>query len=157
MATDIATHPNPAWREKANFLIFADLEDHGMPGRWEQLWARQEGEEFELCCIPFFTYGLALGDRVRTAPRGGRRYVVASREAPSGRAVGRLWLKGVKDPSIRSAVEEFVRERGWLSEWRSSLLALDLPDQQAWQELSAFTEALPRDHGVLVELGSESA
>lgn len=156
MTKEIATHPNPVWREKANFLIFADLGDHGMPGRWEQLWARQEGEEFELCCIPFFTYGLALGDRVRTAPRGGKRYVVASREARSGRTVGRLWLKEVKEPSVRSAIEEFVEERGWLSEWRSNLLALDLPNSQDWRDLEAFIEALPRDHGVLAERGSES-
>jgi hypothetical protein len=157
LTNEIATHPNPAWREKANFLIFADLGDYGMPGRWEQLWARQEGNEsFELCCIPFFTYGLALGDWVRTGSRGSKRYVVTALEARSGRIVGRLWLKEVKNPAVREAIEEFVQQQSWLSEWRSNLMALDLPGLQAWRELAAFLEMLPRDHGVLAELGSES-
>jgi hypothetical protein len=31
----------------------------------EQLWARQVGDRhFELCCIPYFVYDLALGDVV---------------------------------------------------------------------------------------------
>ena len=41
MAPEIATHGAPVWKERGNFLIFADLSLAGMPGRWEQLWARQ--------------------------------------------------------------------------------------------------------------------
>src|SRR5690625_5461577 len=67
MNSKIAVHAHPAWRDKANFMIFADLSESGLSGRWEQLWSRQLSEtEFQLCCIPFFTYGLALGDRVTT-------------------------------------------------------------------------------------------
>ena len=34
-----------------------------MPGRYEQMWTRTEdGVRHELCCIPFFPYGLSLGD-----------------------------------------------------------------------------------------------
>jgi hypothetical protein len=64
----IATHDYPAWRAQANYLIMADLSPWGLQDRWEQLWASQVAEdEFILCCIPFFTYGMALGDRA-TAP-----------------------------------------------------------------------------------------
>jgi len=50
-------HETPVWRERANFIIGAALD---APGKWEQLWARQVGpNRFELCCIPFMTYGLA--------------------------------------------------------------------------------------------------
>jgi hypothetical protein len=36
-----------------------------MPGSFEQLWTRRaEGGAFEVCCIPYFTYGVALGDLV---------------------------------------------------------------------------------------------
>jgi hypothetical protein len=31
---------------------------------------------FEICCIPFFVYGLALGDWVETQPHNGKRFVV---------------------------------------------------------------------------------
>src|ERR1700754_3759469 len=34
-----------------------------MPGHFEQMWTRTEDERHhELCCVPFFTYGLSLGD-----------------------------------------------------------------------------------------------
>lgn len=61
----IATHSDPVWRDKTNYIIRVELDSHGMPGSAEQLWARTDDQRtFELCCIPFFTYGLALGDRV---------------------------------------------------------------------------------------------
>jgi hypothetical protein len=66
---DIATHAEPAWRSRANFIIQANLDAFGMKGRWEQLWVRRlaEGNDlYELCCIPFFTYGMAMGDVVQT-------------------------------------------------------------------------------------------
>jgi hypothetical protein len=61
----IATHPEPAWREKTNFILRLDLTADGMPGYFEQVWTRtRDQQRFELCCIPFFTYGLSLGDVV---------------------------------------------------------------------------------------------
>lgn len=61
----IATHDEPVWRDRTNYIIRVDLAAHGMPGSAEQLWARTDDQRtFELCCVPFFTYGLALGDRV---------------------------------------------------------------------------------------------
>lgn len=62
-----AMHREPAWRDRANYILRIDLEPHGMPDRFEQLWVRQiDPERFELCCIPFFIYGAALGDIVTT-------------------------------------------------------------------------------------------
>lgn len=62
----IATHSDPVWRDRTNFIIQADLTPHGLPGSFEQLWTRteDEGRTFEICCIPFFIYGIALGDVV---------------------------------------------------------------------------------------------
>ena len=40
-----------------------------MPGSFEQLWTRTDDQrQFEICCIPFFTYGIALGDVVTWDP-----------------------------------------------------------------------------------------
>lgn len=62
---NIATHKHPAWITKADCIIRISLDDHEMLGRSEQLWAREISEHvFELCCIPFFPYGFALGDYV---------------------------------------------------------------------------------------------
>ncbi len=59
----IATHSDPGWRDRTNYIVQLDLTGHGMPGSYEQCWTRTDDQElFELCCIPFFTYGQSLGD-----------------------------------------------------------------------------------------------
>lgn len=60
------THQEPVWRDRTNYIIQVDLEPHGMSqGTLEQIWARtDDNERFEVCCLPFFTYGIALGDTV---------------------------------------------------------------------------------------------
>jgi hypothetical protein len=62
----IATHSDPARRDRSNYIIRVALEQHGLPGEFEQMWARTDDAAggYELCSIPFFTYGLSLGDRV---------------------------------------------------------------------------------------------
>jgi hypothetical protein len=72
-AADIAIHENPVWRDRANHILQADLGGYGLAGRFEQLWARDlRNGTYELCCLPFFTYGFALGDVVRLEPSKGR-------------------------------------------------------------------------------------
>ena len=63
-SADIATHAEPAGRQRANFIVRLDLAEHGMPGKYEQMWTRADNGKrlFELCCIPFFPYGQSLGD-----------------------------------------------------------------------------------------------
>jgi Domain of unknown function (DUF4265) len=64
MDADIATHANPVGRDRANFIVRLDFTEHGMPGKYEQMWTRAGDRAglFELCCIPFFPYGQSLGD-----------------------------------------------------------------------------------------------
>ncbi|HXC79910.1 MAG TPA: DUF4265 domain-containing protein [Candidatus Acidoferrum sp.] len=64
------------WRERANFIISTELPPSDSSKQFEQLWSRQMDDEFEVCCISFFVYDLALGDVFRTAPKDQRRYVV---------------------------------------------------------------------------------
>ncbi|MDR3620158.1 MAG: DUF4265 domain-containing protein [Paludisphaera borealis] len=60
----IATHSDPVWIRKADYIIHAELTNCA-PGATEQLWARTvELPVVEICCIPFFTYGFSLGDQV---------------------------------------------------------------------------------------------
>jgi hypothetical protein len=60
----IATHQQ---RPDADFLVHADLEPHGMAGAREQLWVKQVDERrFVMRNLPYFTYGIALGDEVST-------------------------------------------------------------------------------------------
>jgi hypothetical protein len=156
MAEDIATHEEPVRRNDANFLIFADLARHGMTGRWEQLWARQITEnEFRLCCIPFFTYGLALGDRVTTKASGDKKYVIQSTVAASGHIAYQIWFGDVVNAaSVREAVQRYAKSKGWLMEWSSeNLLALDIPSERDEIDLRAFLTG-HADSGVTFESGA---
>src|ERR1700730_12453306 len=90
---EFLVHKDPIWREKSNFIITAELPEKDSSRQFEQLFARQLTEEtFEICCIPFFLYDIALGDVVVTSPRGDRRYMVKDVLEPSGRYVFRVWF-----------------------------------------------------------------
>jgi len=60
---NIAVHSTPAQLRRANYILQVDLAVHGLPGRYEQLWCSTVASGgYRLCCVPFFTYGMALGD-----------------------------------------------------------------------------------------------
>lgn len=143
-----ATHTEPLWRDRANFIIasLVDLED-GV-GR-EQLWARQIGPfEFEISCIPFFAYDLALGDIVRTSAD----YVVQEVIRRSGRYVFRVWLGGSSIDKDWLA-QELVRLGGQL-EWSSThLLAVDAPDEATAARISSFLADLQERGELVYETG----
>lgn len=70
--SEIATHAEPVNREQSNYIVRLALASDGMPGRYEQMWTRtDDGASHELCCIPFFTYGLSLGDVITLTSEGG--------------------------------------------------------------------------------------
>ncbi|WP_338491845.1 DUF4265 domain-containing protein [Streptomyces sp. SJL17-4] len=56
----------PVGRAQNNYIAQADLAPFGLDGQVEQLWLKPLNDgTFSIACIPFQTYGLALGDRVR--------------------------------------------------------------------------------------------
>jgi hypothetical protein len=68
------------------FIINAELKNKDLPRRYEQLFGRRIGEDrFEVCCIPFFLYDIALGDIVTTVPKVNRKFVMDKVVEPSGR------------------------------------------------------------------------
>src|SRR5438874_1664849 len=88
-------HKEPAWRERGSFVLPVKLslgEDETLQ-RVEQLWSRQVADNrFEICCIPFFAYDLALGDEVETGRQGTYRYVVQRVVKRSGNYTRRVWF-----------------------------------------------------------------
>ena len=136
--TDTVVHHQPVWRERANFIIAARLEQSSPDQRWnwEQLWARQIGENrFEVCCIPFFAYDLNLADEVETT-NVEKKYVVNTVLKESGRFTFRAWF------SPKAAREELIAELtglGYLLEerWQGSrLIAIDAADKEKAQGLA---------------------
>src|SRR5262245_61592128 len=96
MKNNTVVHPDPVWRDRANFLIRAripPLSENAPSTDWEQLWCKQESDnQFVICCIPFFVYDLALGDLVETGTEGDAQYVIHRVVHPSGRFCFRIWF-----------------------------------------------------------------
>ncbi|MCK6407034.1 MAG: DUF4265 domain-containing protein [Rhodocyclaceae bacterium] len=154
MASDIAVHPQPAWADRANFVIFADLEPFGMPGKWEQLWARQTAESaFELCCIPFFTYGLALGDEVVTRQKAEKSFVIHDCIRRSGHFTVRAWLGNLVDEEGRARVVTAVEKISIFSEWSSTnLLAIDASSETLKCALFNTLDVLSKELSFEIEI-----
>ena len=126
-----AVHSEPAWRDRSNFIIGARLPEEG---RAEQLWARQVGDrQFEICCIPFFVYDVALGDVVETDASFDLVRVIE----PSGRYVFRVWFGESSHP--REEIAARLATLGALLEWSSvNLLAVDAADASHAQVIADF-------------------
>jgi hypothetical protein len=152
-STTIATHDEPAWRSRSDYIIFANLSEWSLDG-WEQLWANRTGDDFIICCIPFFTYGIALGDTVCVGPSEGRDYVITNVRNKSGHRVARLWLKNAT-AYAREEVEKLLHDETPLCEHSSlNLLAIDVPDNSTVAaRLCSRLEALARTHSIALEYG----
>ena len=149
----VVVHETPVWRDRADFIIAAQLGDADRPKRWEQLWARQLGDAaFEVCCIPFFVYDLALGDGVATQPADERDYVVSRVVRSSGRSVFRVWLGESFQP--RERVVDELKGLGALVERSSlNLLAVDAADDVQAQAIADYLDVRERRSELLYETG----
>lgn len=124
---NICTHREPAWGRKANCIIMADLTNYGMRGRFEQFWARYiDTTIFEICCIPFFTYGIALGDRVETNAEYIIQEVIEKRGHRNLRVAAAVKKKKIDEVHI--ILHEWVESTGLAYEFHcAGYLAVDLP------------------------------
>ena len=129
-AKKFVVHQDPVWRNRSNFIIHSELPERDRPRRFEQLFAKQLGEDrFEICCIPFLVFDIALGDVVVTSPRGAYQYVFEQVVERSGHYVFRVWFGESIHP--RNEIAEELTELGSLLEWSSeNLLAIDAVDQE---------------------------
>ncbi len=111
-------HPDGVWRDRANYLLFLELPENGMR---EQIWARSLGNQtFEVCCLPFLAYGVALGDIVEAPDNIVKRVVT-----PSGRRLLRIYFRDVS--WAREVVDELTNAC-CLVELRGHLVAIDAVD-----------------------------
>ena len=120
----IIQHVEPVWRERANYICQGIVEGAKDPPMREQLWARKlHGNEFEMCCIPYFLYNLALGDVVTLRERD----IVDAVVRRSGRSVYRIWL--ADEMVDRLQIHRDLASLGALQEWRTAnLCSIDAAD-----------------------------
>ncbi|MEX2255749.1 MAG: DUF4265 domain-containing protein [Acidimicrobiia bacterium] len=144
------------WRERSNFIINAELGEEDLPRQFEQLWARQVGDDrFEICCLPFFLFDVALGDVVETAPKGDHTYMVDRVVERSGRFVFRVWFGESFHP--RDEIAEELTRLDALLKWSSvNLLAVDAVDEAHAQRVADFLEERQRLGQLLYETGKSA-
>jgi hypothetical protein len=143
----IATHGSPVWRARADFLFMAQIEDADGSGiTHEQLWGRQVGSHrFQVCCIPYFLYAVALGDTVETDDDLLLRRVVKRR----GRWVFRARIEH-SDAAAHERVHGDLRKLGALTEWRTSrIAAIDAKGPKAAQRVADYLQR-EADRGALI-------
>ncbi|MBX7131205.1 MAG: DUF4265 domain-containing protein [Fimbriimonadaceae bacterium] len=139
----IIQHDEPVWRDRANFIHRLEF-SYGGEEIGEQIWTRTLGDGwYELCCITFYAYGLALGDHLQF--REDLAFTGSIR--PQGRQTVRLFQPAC-DRKNAEALHRLFDELGVLVESQSAALhAIDFPSS------SALDSALPR----LIEFTSSSA
>jgi hypothetical protein len=151
----IIVHDFPAWREHSNFIIAAKLVEPDSPNewRWEQIWARKIDENlFEICCIPFFTYGLALGDLINTKPSNGRQYVINEIVEKSGHITYRIWFLNTGN---WNGIIDDITNLGCIVEVRwekSKLIAVDAPNFEIKEKLELYLTELESKGSAKCEL-----
>jgi len=163
MENDTATHSNPVWGDRANFLIKARLaqiidEKTATSTKWEQLWCKQvSANQFEICCIPFFVYDLCLADVVETGLEGESRYVLQKVIRPSNHYCFRVWFGGSSKQQSREDVAAFISRLGCLLEWSSThLLAIDASSDNQAQALATYLIQQEEKGSLVYETGRNS-
>ncbi|MFT3797071.1 hypothetical protein [Microbacterium sp.] len=60
----VAVHRDPIWRDRADFIIGAEIDPGDTGTEAEQLWATTvDNRLFDLCFIPFFVYDVSHEER----------------------------------------------------------------------------------------------
>lgn len=132
MHEHFVTHESPLLGAEADLIVLAEVEadDEGVR-HMEQLWCKRSGEgSAVMCCVPFFLYGVALGDEVAVEKDRTGRLVVGRVLRRSGRTVFRVILHS-EEPYAREAVQRLERWGAALEWWIDSYVALDLPSSEA--------------------------
>ena len=129
----------------------ADVSDVSGQEEIEQLWARQiDSYRFEVCCIPFFVYDLALGDEVETDEFYRFRRVLK----PSGRYVFRLWFGDSVQPIDPDQLSGALTKIGCQTEWSSNnLLAVDAATTATAEAVAEYLQEQEKQRRLTYETG----
>ncbi|MFK0106415.1 DUF4265 domain-containing protein [Streptomyces sp. NPDC091217] len=127
------SHEEPAWRGSGHYMAMVDLAVFDLPGMREQIWLRETGVagEYEVCCIPFYAYGMALGDVVGKSAAD----MIGQSIRKSGRRALRVLFTAPRPLNdSRSALRAALDSVGLLSEWNGDRqVAIDVPDMTVIQ------------------------
>ncbi len=150
----VVQHLSPVWRTKSDYILQARLPEDSHK-KWEQLWTHKHDDgSYEICCIPFAVYDLALGDRVKADDANILTEVVQR----SGNWTVGVWF-GEVDLARRKELElsmiyKIIKEMGCLMEWYSEyLLAINADTDQATNDIVEFLKEKEIPDSLVYETG----
>jgi Domain of unknown function (DUF4265) len=112
-------HNEPLWSNRVDFFIHADLDADGMVNCSEQLAVRSVGHHrFEICCLPFYCYGLSVGDIVQAVESADGRLVSGPLTQDGGNGLVRAAFQSRVDAeALHTAVHDALTLAGLAHEW----------------------------------------
>jgi hypothetical protein len=127
------SHPVPARRREQHLMAMVDLAPFGLENKLEQLWLREVSEGYEVCCIPFWAYGMALGDTVAVSEDNRVTCVIAK----SGRYVLRvMFAQPGLSSEFRERLQAALTAAGLMYEWDGDrYIVLDIPEKPQGQDV----------------------
>jgi len=143
---NIKKHPRPAWGERADSVLQMRIETGNAqldnPPRYEEIYARDLGEGFfEVCCVPFFLYDLALGDTVKVGAHS-ENTIVEGVARESGQHTFRAYFGRTFMPAARDVlIDELSIMAGVVVEWYSDdLVGLSAANDAVANNLARWLE-----------------
>ena len=115
----------------------------------ELLWADRVQGGWRVANVPFFAYGISLGDVVVTADRGGHERVVVEVAVPSGERTLRMFFMEGVGFELQRRVAELLRSHGartecaapgWPGYWSVGVPA-DADYERVREELAELADA----------------
>jgi hypothetical protein len=125
----VITHANPVWATRADSVVLVDLKKWGLSGVEELPSHHVGGSFYELCCVPFFSYGMKLGDVVEATPNEYDAMFVAKVIKSSNRLNIRLAVRSEKetDAAMRRILGILARAECGFEMWQPGYVAADVP------------------------------
>ena len=124
---DYKIHLHPVRGEAADSIVHAVVEHEGSRDIRESLWAKHlGGNRYESCCIPFFVYGLALGDEVEARLDDAGTLLFDRVVEPSGNETFWILFNEPYAQEVRTRVYEKITGLGCIVEgYNKALLAFN--------------------------------
>ncbi|WP_329491960.1 DUF4265 domain-containing protein [Kitasatospora sp. NBC_01246] len=139
----LIVHEHPVGRAATNYIARADLAPFGLDGQAEQLWLKAVNDgSYEVACIPFSTYGIALGDTVLLNDDDYVSEVVGTSQHRTLRLLFTPDLPASDLQLAAGRIKTEITAAGLLSEWNGErFVAVDVPPNAEPSELFAVMEA----------------
>jgi Domain of unknown function (DUF4265) len=143
-------HHHPVWRDRADAIVHARVEQAGSGYIQESLWTKKLADNrYEICCVPFFIHDLALGDEVETALNEVGKLTLQRVVKRSGNQTFWIWFNEPYDREVWDKAYESVARCGCpLEGYNAGLIAFSVEsEEQAELALEALKEE--SDRGLL--------